>query len=168
MRETGGRLPNVYHHTLEDVKRCFATEGGILTLEDEHFAAEAAGEVEAERGFERWLEDGGPHAAAIQAEDEIERRLEAQDVGLQQMRDQRAELLHVEEYASALAEKAYQDWCASGIEPTIKVSGIDAWADSVQARAVDLYWDRRIQDREREEDERVAADKAARDAQLFR
>jgi hypothetical protein len=32
--------------------------------------------------YERWLEDGGRHAAAIQAEDDYERQLEAMDPGL--------------------------------------------------------------------------------------
>ena len=40
--------------------------------------------------YERYLEDGGPHAAAIAAEDEIEQRMEAMDVDLQEMRAQRA------------------------------------------------------------------------------
>lgn len=39
--------------------------------------------------YERYLEDGGPHAAAIAAEDEYERQLETNDPGLQQARDAR-------------------------------------------------------------------------------
>lgn len=42
--------------------------------------------------YERWLEDGGSHAASIVAEDEEERRREAMDVGLQMMRAQRRNL----------------------------------------------------------------------------
>lgn len=42
--------------------------------------------------YEVWLENGGPHALAIQAEDEEEQRREAMDVGLQMMRAQRAAL----------------------------------------------------------------------------
>lgn len=42
--------------------------------------------------YERYLENGGPHAEAIAAEDAIEREREANDIGLQQMRAERAKL----------------------------------------------------------------------------
>ena len=58
--------------------------------------------------YERWLENGGPHAAAIQAEDEIERQMEANDVGLQQMRAAReadAKLAEFDELADFFTRK---------------------------------------------------------------
>jgi hypothetical protein len=42
---------------------------------------------EAEMAYERYLEDGGPHALAIQAEDDEERRREAMDPGLERRYD---------------------------------------------------------------------------------
>jgi hypothetical protein len=50
------------------------------------------GAYEAEMAYERYLEDGGSHALAIQLEDEEERRREAMDPGLQYMRAQREQL----------------------------------------------------------------------------
>jgi hypothetical protein len=44
------------------------------------------GSYEAEMAYERWLENGGPHALAIQVEDEIEQQREANDPGLQRLR----------------------------------------------------------------------------------
>jgi hypothetical protein len=48
--------------------------------------------------YEHWLENGGPHAAAIAAEDEIERQMEANDIGLQQMRAAREADTRLEEF----------------------------------------------------------------------
>jgi hypothetical protein len=71
------RRVQVHHATTDEVRRCFAAgPDGIQTLEDDQLQAEARAEAEAEAGYERWLEDGGPHAASIQAEAEMERRRE--------------------------------------------------------------------------------------------
>lgn len=72
----GRRLATVHHASSDEVRACFTTDGGVPTLEDQQLAEEHLAEARAEDGYERWLEDGGPHAAAIQAEAEHERRRE--------------------------------------------------------------------------------------------
>jgi hypothetical protein len=57
-REVGNRHQ---HDTVAQAQEC----------EDQY--AECRAEQEAEAGYERWLEDGGPHAAQIQWENEQDR-----------------------------------------------------------------------------------------------
>ena len=57
-REIGNRHQ---HDTVAQAQEC----------EDQY--AECRAEQEAEAGYERWLEEGGPHAAAIAADAEMER-----------------------------------------------------------------------------------------------
>lgn len=71
-------LVQVHHEDVVTVRRCFATEGGLLTLEDQDLQADARAEAAAEEGYERWLENGGPHAASIAAEYAMEERIEQQ------------------------------------------------------------------------------------------
>lgn len=57
-KETGNRHQ---HATVDEARDC----------EDQF--AECRAEQEAEDGYERWLENGGEHAAAIQADYELDR-----------------------------------------------------------------------------------------------
>jgi hypothetical protein len=70
------RRIQVHHPSVAMVSACFKTDGGLPTVEDDHLRAECEAEARAEEGYERWLEDGGPHAASIAAEYEQERREE--------------------------------------------------------------------------------------------
>jgi hypothetical protein len=63
----------VHHATTDEVRRCFTTETGLLTLEDMDLQAEGEAEARAEAANERFWEDRG--WAEARADEEMEARM---------------------------------------------------------------------------------------------
>jgi hypothetical protein len=95
---------------------------------------DAAG-YDADAAYERYLEDGGPAAERIAAEDDYERQLEAMDPGLSAMRTAR------QEREDAARERTLQTRCPAplcdakaGEECGRGAAGTDRWDGLHQAR----------------------------------